>query len=86
MRTHAEERPYECSKCDYSAKQIRNLHSHLKTHTGERPFKCDRCDYAAARKETLQKHLKTHTKERPNRCHTGSERSITNAMNAIMRL
>ncbi|XP_077563234.1 zinc finger X-chromosomal protein-like [Haemaphysalis longicornis] len=61
QRTHAGERPHQCSHCDKAFMERRTLVDHLRIHTGERPFRCHLCPADFARKTTLDQHLRSHT-------------------------
>ncbi|RXG57908.1 Zinc finger protein [Armadillidium vulgare] len=65
---HTGERPYTCSKCNFSFKYQRNLRSHLK-HKEKNIFKCDRCDYVTDVKRYFSRHyLKVHVGEKRFKC------------------
>ena len=38
IRTHTDEKPYQCSEQSFS--QNSHLESHMKTHTREKPYQC----------------------------------------------
>ncbi|CAL4118283.1 unnamed protein product [Meganyctiphanes norvegica] len=58
LRTHAEEKPYQCSQCDKTFSNNYNLKSHLRTHTGEKPYQCDQ---AFSNKSNFNKNRRIHT-------------------------
>ena len=39
-RTHTEEKPFKCLKCDKSISKSDHLEKHEQTHTIDKPFKC----------------------------------------------
>lgn len=43
MRTHTNEKPYECNICQSRFSLNCNLKRHMMIHTGEKPYKCDVC-------------------------------------------
>ena len=69
-QAHSDERPFSCSKCQYSYKTMGHLRKHLKTvHFEERPFSCSQCQYRCMTKYDLAQHMKqTHCDERPFSC------------------
>jgi uncharacterized C2H2 Zn-finger protein len=47
IRTHTNERPYKCDRCDMAFRQAGSLQVHVRyKHTREKPFKCRFCDDA----------------------------------------
>ncbi|XP_064615473.1 zinc finger protein ZFP2-like isoform X2 [Liolophura sinensis] len=65
---HITEKPFKCTRCDYSCSQKCELNKHLRIHTGVKPFKCTRCDYSCSQKCELNKHLRIHTGVKPFKC------------------
>ena len=41
-RTHCKG-THKCDSCDFTTKDVRNLHQHSRTHTGETPYQCKDC-------------------------------------------
>ncbi|KAF6019973.1 hypothetical protein EB796_021715 [Bugula neritina] len=68
ISVNKDEKPFQCSRCDYKCNQRSRLATHILTHTGEKPFQCSRCDYRCALKSNLAKHMLTHTGEKPFQC------------------
>ena len=46
LKTHTDEKPFECQECDFKCNQKSNLNNHMLTRSSEKPFKCMQCDYA----------------------------------------
>ena len=56
MRTHTNEKPYQCSFCQSTFKQQSVLKVHEFTHTKKSNHKCDRCGLFFPTKNRLDKH------------------------------
>nr|XP_020511113.1 zinc finger protein ZFAT isoform X1 [Labrus bergylta] len=55
LRTHTQEKPFQCPHCDYASAIKGNLNVHLRKHTGEK-FSCPHCPFTCL----SQGHLKVH--------------------------
>ena len=40
VRTHTNERPYECDVCEKSFRRSDDLKKHMRIHTNEKPYEC----------------------------------------------
>ena len=60
VRTHAGEKPYNCSVCSYKSAGKANLMRHLRIHSGDKPYKCDICKYASTNAHHLKRHKVAH--------------------------
>ncbi|XP_047736510.1 zinc finger protein 425-like, partial [Hyalella azteca] len=67
---HSEEKPFQCSECDYACTAKRYLKSHfLLKHSTEKPFRCSDCEYSCTIKQNLKNHfLSKHSIEKPFKC------------------
>ncbi|TDG49525.1 hypothetical protein AWZ03_004016 [Drosophila navojoa] len=68
LRTHRNEKNYECELCSKRFNAACNLTTHMRTHTGEKPFECSHCSRRFADRSTHRKHERMHTNERPYAC------------------
>eukprot|EP01084_Bolivina_argentea_P236492 397628_1 len=69
MRTHTNERPYNCEECGRRFTVQCNLNQHiLSIHTKEKPFKCNECGLGFIRNDKLREHSRIHTGEKPFKC------------------
>lgn len=71
LRTHTEERPYQCTCCIETFKGKEELELHCLKHRKfkkERPYSCARCDYAFSTLGELTEHMSSHEGEQPLSC------------------
>ena len=68
MRTHTNEKPYECDVCEKRFSDSGNLKKHMRIHTNEKPYECDVCDKAFRQSGHLKTHMRIHTNEKPYEC------------------
>ncbi|CAL4110525.1 unnamed protein product, partial [Meganyctiphanes norvegica] len=66
LKTHPEEKPYQCSLCNRTSSQNYTLKKHLKSHTGDKLYQCSHCDKTFSLNDNLIKHMKTHIGEDKN--------------------
>ncbi|XP_044743281.1 zinc finger protein 878-like [Chrysoperla carnea] len=69
LRTHIDERQFDCHLCTKKYKSRDGLRNHLKVHAGLRPYVCTYCSKGFHTNTILKNHLRTHTGERPFACH-----------------
>ena len=68
MKSHTNEKPFSCDKCDNNFANAEELNTHEVTHTNEKPFSCNKCDNNFANAEELNTHEVKHTNEKPFSC------------------
>jgi len=69
-RTHADERPFECSECKRKFRYRKNLKIHMiALHNGERLLQCSFCGKKFYAPKDLKIHERTHTGLKPYSCH-----------------
>ena len=73
MKTHAGEKPYECTErsthekqyvcgtCEKRFQKFSHLTAHMRTHTGEKPYECTLCGKGFSVSSNLYRHMRTHT-------------------------
>ncbi|XP_050520275.1 zinc finger protein GLIS2 homolog isoform X2 [Daktulosphaira vitifoliae] len=70
IRTHTNDKPYQCYTCGKSFTRTENLKIHARTHTGEKPYVCsvNGCNKAYSNSSDRFKHTRTHFIEKPYAC------------------
>jgi len=63
LRSHNDERPFQCDICPQTFTQKVHLTQHIRSHSGERPFQCDICPQTFTQKVHLTRLLRSHTVE-----------------------
>ncbi|GFS06135.1 zinc finger protein 14-like [Elysia marginata] len=59
-RSHADQKPYECSICHKRFGYKNNMKSHMKLHQGLKPYQCQICGARFTRGSTLRRHGRRH--------------------------
>ena len=59
------DKPYACSHCGQTFKELSKLGTHYRIHTGEKPYSCSNCGKAFSDNGNLKKHQILHSKEKP---------------------
>uniref|UniRef100_T1IPP3 C2H2-type domain-containing protein n=1 Tax=Strigamia maritima TaxID=126957 RepID=T1IPP3_STRMM len=67
LRTHNADKPFKCTRCEYSSITKENLKRHTETVHDKRKFHCDQCDFTAASRTSIWHHQQTH-RETPMEC------------------
>lgn len=62
MRTHSEEKPFECLTCKKMFKDKSNLKQHEATHKDDKQFKCIYCEQGFSYARNMMRHVETHLK------------------------
>ena len=66
MRKHNGEKPYQCSYCDMSFKQISDIQLHMEAHICDNPYFCKHCGKVFMDNCNLKAHFLTHGKGKNN--------------------
>ena len=57
METHTQEKPiFNCTECNYTCDNKRNLTDHTIAHSSDKIFTCTKCDYRTISNVSLSKH------------------------------
>ena len=61
MRTHSNERPYDCKQCGKTFRHPHNLQSHVQdVHEAEKPYECSLCGEKFRLPTKFKMHMKNH--------------------------
>ncbi|XP_071868493.1 uncharacterized protein isoform X2 [Bombus fervidus] len=67
---HKDDKPYTCTTCGRSFKELSTLHNHERIHTGEKPFACETCGKCFRQRVSYLVHRRIHTGVMPYKCIT----------------
>lgn len=68
LLTSSPVKPYCCSTCGKSYRQISLLNLHRKRHTGEARYSCDECGKLFTTSGNLKRHQLVHSGKKPYHC------------------
>lgn len=68
LRSHGEERPYQCDECGFKFTNIKDLKSHSRVHNAVKSNECDQCRSRFTHRSSLKRHLKVHSGETTCSC------------------
>lgn len=71
------EKPYVCSQCTKSFKQISELKEHQKSHSNEKQYVCSECGKCLQSRNGLYVHLKVHRGEKKHECQLCNTKYVT---------
>ena len=64
LRTHTQQKRFECQHCGKGFGSKQNLQQHIQTHTGDKPYKCQHCGKGFRNsghlKDTFERTLETN--------------------------
>uniref|UniRef100_A0A3B4YAL0 Zinc finger protein 142 n=1 Tax=Seriola lalandi dorsalis TaxID=1841481 RepID=A0A3B4YAL0_SERLL len=63
-----EDKPLNCSICQFACRHQLVLEQHLRSHGGKRLYKCTDCEYSTRNKQKITWHIRIHTGEKPYSC------------------
>lgn len=58
MKTHSDQWPFKCPKCDYRSNRKNNVKIHMKVHEEGEHVKCTMCDYQTKFSSNLKSHMR----------------------------
>lgn len=69
LKSHSDDRPYQCEICKASFKRNHQMKLHKQTvHSDLRLYHCELCDKSFKRRDKLTCHYRTHSDEHPFMC------------------
>ncbi|KAI8431714.1 hypothetical protein MSG28_016183, partial [Choristoneura fumiferana] len=68
VRTHSDQKPYQCTVCDSKFSASYPLKVHMRIHSGEKPYSCTVCDLKFSASHPLKLHMRIHSGEKPYSC------------------
>ncbi|XP_061190287.1 zinc finger protein 60-like [Saccostrea echinata] len=69
LKSHSDDRPYQCEICQASFKRNHQMKLHKQTvHSDLRLYHCELCDKSFKRRDKLTCHYRTHSDEHPFMC------------------
>ena len=60
MRTHTDDKTYQCSLCGNAFSKTSNLKNHLRSHSGDKPYECSESDKSFYETSDLKRHRMNH--------------------------
>ncbi|KAI8899292.1 hypothetical protein BC833DRAFT_586307 [Globomyces pollinis-pini] len=80
IKTHANQRPFECPECHQRFARNHDLNRHIKTHSQVRPHVCEICGRSFARRDALKRHERMNPEGKKIHCIPDPQRSFSARM------